>query len=104
MFKKMLLIGSFLTMFTTANAKEEIYLFSKASCPYCAKVIRYLQSQNRVILIKDISKDPEALKELISKGGKRQVPCLYHNGTYLYESADIIDWLSEHTDLLPSSK
>ena len=39
---------------------------------------------------------PEVLEELITLGGKAQVPCLMINGKALYESDDIIAYLQEH--------
>lgn len=89
---------------TNNSSQENIYLFSRARCPYCIKVMNYLRAHNKTIKTKDISEDPAALQELVSKGGKRQVPCLFHDGQYLYESNEIIHWLGDHLDLLPNAK
>ena len=48
------------------------------------------------IEIVNIDQDREAMRELIDNGGKRQIPCLYHDGEYLYESDDIIEFLREN--------
>lgn len=85
---------------TNPLSDQKLYLFSKSTCPYCIKVLNYLTIRKKIIQIKDIGKEPAALQELIAKGGKKQVPCLYHNGVYLYESNDIITWLENHLDLL----
>ena len=46
-------------------------------------------------MVEDISQMniQSAINELVEKGGKRQIPCLYHDGEYLYESDDIIEFL-----------
>lgn len=81
-------------------SQSEIYLFYKDTCPFCKKVLNALKENQKTVHLKDVSGDPEAMDELIKKGGKRMVPCLYHDGEYLYESNDIIAWLAEHQDRL----
>lgn len=39
------------------------------------------------------------MMKLIEEGGKRQVPCLYHDGEYLYESDDIIEFLKANKEI-----
>ena len=70
----------------------ELYMLE--SCPYCRKVINYLQDNKIKFLIKDIS-DSKYRTELIAFGGKEQVPYLYDSDTKtgLYESDDIINFL-----------
>ena len=72
-------------------------LFKKDSCPYCQRVMRYIESSGREdILYRDIVLSPEAGERLAAVGGKRQVPCLFIDGAPMYESLDIIHWLEEH--------
>ena len=72
-------------------------LYKLDTCPYCQRVMKYIDSTGRTdIIYKDIRQDAEAEKTLISVGGKRQVPCLFIDGKPLYESLDIIKWLEEH--------
>ena len=54
-----------------------------------------MEENNIKIEIVNINEDREAMKELIQNGGKRQVPCLFHDGKYLYESNDIIEFLKK---------
>ena len=57
----------------------------------------YKRQENDIeIEIVNIDQDREAMRELIDNGGKRQIPCLYHDGEYLYESDDIIEFLKEN--------
>ena len=70
-------------------------LFVGTACPHCRKVENFLDENDIKIDIVNINEDRDAMMELIQKGGKRQVPCLFHDGEYLYESNDIIDFLGK---------
>ena len=70
-------------------------LFVGTACPHCRKVENFMEENNIKIEIVNINEDREAMKELIQNGGKRQVPCLFHDGKYLYESNDIIEFLKK---------
>lgn len=72
-----------------------LQLFIKRTCPYCAKVRSFMAHNNISIPVKDISSSPEAREELIRVGGKQQVPCLFIDGSALYESHDIIEYLQK---------
>lgn len=63
---------------------------------FCKKVENFLNEENIELEIVNIEKDRDAMMKLIEEGGKRQVPCLYHDGEYLYESDDIIEFLKEN--------
>ena len=80
---------------------EEIslVLYTKPTCPYCVRVYSFLESVGKTIPTKNIE-NREARDELVAVGGKQQVPCLVINGVALYESNDIIQWISEHSDLI----
>ena len=69
-------------------------LFILETCPYCQKVIEFLDKEHMKYNKIDISnKDSEA--SLIQIGGKRQVPFLVDNerNIQMYESNDIIEYL-----------
>jgi glutaredoxin len=70
----------------------ELYIFG--SCPYCVNVLNFLDQNNLHVVIKD-AKEPENAKFLMEHGKKRQVPCLFIDNQPLYESKDIIHYLSE---------
>ncbi len=78
--------------------KLQLVLYSRSSCSYCKKVISYLKKNHKEITVKDIGKDSKAANELITIGGRQQVPCLVINGKALYESSAIIKWLRDHKD------
>ena len=65
-------------------------------CPYCQKVLHFMEKKNISVGLKDISKNPEVREELMTLGGKTQVPCLSIDGKAMYESDDIIQWLGDN--------
>lgn len=69
-------------------------LFVKTGCPYCEKVLAYLEKTSIQFETKNISEQSN-VDELISLGGKRQVPFLVHKDVMMYESDDIIAYLGE---------
>ena len=65
-------------------------------CPYCQKVLRAmrrLEIEDKITL-KNILTSDEAAETLVRVGGKRQVPCLFIDGDPMYESDDIVLWLT----------
>ena len=75
----------------------KLELFKMDACPYCRKVKRFIDESGRTdIIYRDIHQDASAREELIRVGGKEQVPCLFIDGSPLYESDDIIAWLEAH--------
>ena len=72
-------------------------LFKRDTCPFCQRVMKYIASTGRTdIVFQDIRKSSEAAERLLAEGGKEQVPCLFIDGSPLYESMDIIKWLEDH--------
>lgn len=82
-----------------AQEARHLQLYHFNSCPYCLRVRRAVDRLDIPIALRDIQADPEARRELIAGGGRRTVPCLYIDdgkaGVWLYESADIIDYLGK---------
>lgn len=75
---------------------KDYKLYVGTVCRFCKKVENFMEENNINIPLVNINEDKKAMLELIEKGGKRQVPCLYHDGEYLYESDDIIAFLKEN--------
>ena len=69
-------------------------LFILPTCPYCFKVMKYL-NENHIPYKKIDITDKQNEEALIRIGGKRQVPFLIdkENGIEMYESSDIIEYL-----------
>ncbi len=72
-------------------------LYVKTGCPFCAKVLNFMDEHHIVLPIENISLmlHDVAYDTLIDLGGKFQVPCLSIDGKALYESDDIIAYLNE---------
>ena len=74
---------------------EHLILYMRPTCPFCVKVISFMERAGIDIPMRNISEDPDAERTLIDVGGKRQVPCLFIDGKPLYESDDIIAYLRD---------
>lgn len=83
--------GSFMSKIPPTS----LTLYYSPSCPYCVKVVDFMEGNNISLEKKDV-REPSIKAELIEIGGKGQVPCLVRDGKPLYESADIINWLAEN--------
>jgi len=71
-------------------------LYVSQYCPYCKKVMNYLQGNDVDFNMLDVS-DSENFDKLVKLGGKDQVPFLNDtdNNVLMYESDDIIDYISK---------
>lgn len=68
-------------------------LYYRPTCPYCVKVLDYLNQEGIELEMKD-TLDAANLEELKSiNHGETQVPCLVVNGHPMLESSDIINFL-----------
>ncbi len=74
---------------------NELTLYYKQTCPYCSKVLHFMQEKDIKVELKSTENDDNR-NELIQLGGKPQVPCLVIKGTAMYESDDIIQWFQEN--------
>ncbi|MDR0501445.1 MAG: glutathione S-transferase N-terminal domain-containing protein [Coriobacteriales bacterium] len=73
---------------------QDLKLYYSPTCPYCQKVQHFMQENNIVFPLMDVS-EPENRQTLLEVGGKVQVPCLFINGKPMYESNDIINYLNK---------
>jgi len=71
-------------------------LYLNHNCPYCKKVISFLEKHNIKFNNIDVG-IKENIEKLLSLGGKEQVPFLYdsENKTKMYESSDIISYIAK---------
>ena len=72
-------------------------LYIKTGCPYCVRVLEANKMIKAPLTILDTYVYSELKDELVTKGGKTQVPFLEDTdrGVSMYESLDIIDYLKE---------
>lgn len=71
-------------------------LYTMSTCPFCRRVESFMKQHGIDLPCKDILTETGARDELISIGGKGQVPCLVIDGKALYESADIIAYMGRN--------
>lgn len=73
-------------------------LYYRPTCPYCLRVLKANQAIGVKLNLLDISSGEAYRTELITKGGKQQVPFLEdtERGVCLYESIDIIEYLKKY--------
>lgn len=70
----------------------DMILYYKPTCPYCVKVLAYMQDQDIAMEMRDTT-DPANRDELAGIAGKTQVPCLVIDGVPMLESDDIVMYL-----------
>ena len=73
---------------------EELSLYYSPSCPYCIKVLNFMEKNGIVIDLKS-TMEAANLRKLLMDGKMNQVPCLFIEGKPLYESDDIVSFLAE---------
>lgn len=83
---------------------KTLELYYKDSCPYCHKVMDFMNENGITVEMKDINADPANKTRLVEEGGKGQVPCLFIDGKPLYESLDIIDFLAQEFGVAAEKK
>lgn len=73
-------------------------LYYRPTCAYCQHVLGEIESLGIKVVLKNISSDPSYQEELLSLGGKVQVPYLSdtEKGIHMYESNDIVAYISQH--------
>lgn len=75
---------------------QALELYIMPGCPFCRKVLSYMERQGIEIPLRDITANPNDRSTLQNVGGEVQVPCLFIDGKPLYESDDIIAYLEAH--------
>lgn len=74
---------------------DDLELYYMPTCPYCRKVMLYMDKNGIAMTMHDITQDRQARSHLETVGGKVQVPCLFIDGDPMYESDDIVAYLAK---------
>jgi glutaredoxin len=79
------------------GALKKLSLYQYEACPFCVKVRRFMKGSSISLPLRDALKEPSR-QELLSGGGKLQVPCLRIENDdggvqWLYESSAIVSYL-----------
>lgn len=80
---------------------RDFALYQFKTCPFCIKVRKEIARQSLNIEFRDAQNDPHYREQLLQGGGQVKVPCLQikkDDGEvkWLYESAEIINYLQKH--------
>lgn len=80
---------------------SELTLYQDPTCPFCRRVLGFLDQIGKTVPMRDTLRDLEAYRELLLGGGRGTVPCLRIQDeetgeSWLYESLDIIDYLQDY--------
>ena len=86
------------TELDTITSTMKMYQFKQ--CPFCVKTRRNIRRLGLNIELRDARNDPKWNSELISEGGKYQVPCLRlvnddGSSEWMYGSEKIISYLDQ---------
>lgn len=78
----------------------ELYYFP--ACPFCVRVLKVIESLGigEQIELKNIMQDDSARTFLLEQTGRQTVPCLFIDGEPMFESEDIVSWLSKNQSSL----
>jgi glutaredoxin len=81
-------------------ATRGLAIYEFRTCPFCVKTRRAVRRMGLNIELRDARNDPRWREQLLTEGGRLQVPCLYIPGDdgesrWLYESNDIIAYLEQ---------
>ncbi len=84
----------------TQTSPAHLALYEHELCPFCRMVRQATEDLSLTIESRNILREPGRQQELVEGGGRGMVPCLYIEHAdgrveWLYESADIIDYLRQ---------
>lgn len=84
---------------STGARADDLALYYYETCPFCMRVLRALDVLGVELDLRNVRREPAYRRELIEGGGQSMVPCLRIDNpdgstTWMYESADIIDYLT----------
>ncbi|ADI38346.1 putative glutaredoxin family protein [Waddlia chondrophila 2032/99] len=81
--------------FSSKSANPVLYYNPK--CPHCKTVMKYLDSQNISVQMKNTSQ--ASYRDELNRMGQRGVPVLVVNGKAIAGSTSIINYLKQHPDI-----
>ena len=74
---------------------KELKLYYREGCPYCKKVVKFLEKNPSLKVEMMNVADEKNIKDLVEIGGMDQVPMMTIDGKPMYESGDIVKFLKE---------
>ncbi len=76
----------------------ELYYFD--ACPYCQRVLKKIDQLKIKVSYLDIYDNTQHMEKLLMITGRKTVPCLFIDGSPMFESLDIMNWLEKHSEQL----
>ncbi len=78
----------------------KLELFYYAQCPFCHMVVSHIKKLDLTekIIFKNTLEDPANRDFHMKTTGRTTVPCLYIDGKPMFESRDIMEWLTQNKD------
>ena len=74
---------------------KELKLYYRDGCPYCKKVVKFLEKNPSLKVEMMNVADEKNIKDLVEIGGMDQVPMMTIDGKPMYESGDIVKFLKK---------
>ncbi len=74
---------------------KELKLYYREGCPYCKKVVKFLEKNPSLKVEMMNVADEKNFKDLVEIGGMDQVPMMTIDGKPMYESGDIVKFLKK---------
>jgi len=75
---------------------RELLLYKTDFCPFCIRVFRSIDDLGLKVPMADLNADLDNRAALFEVTGRTTVPCLFIDGQPLFESVDIIKWLTAY--------
>lgn len=80
------------------DVPHTLALYKYDACPYCRRVLSAVQRLGLEVEMRDTMRSATHRADLRSTTGRTTVPCLFIDGTPLFESRDIIAWLEAYAE------
>lgn len=70
------------------------FMYSTTSCPFCTRAEQLLRQHGIVVEKIHVDNDPEQLRNMVSRTGRRSVPQIYINDHHVGGYDDLVAWIS----------
>ncbi len=78
----------------------DLKLYVSDHCGFCILIVDFIEEESLKVEILNISSDRKARADVGRIGGKMQVPMMTVDGSHMYESRDIMEFIKDHIEEL----
>lgn len=71
---------------------KTLTLYTKDYCPYCRKLIQFVQTQNITHEVIEVSDKPELHQKIIDRTSHSTVPAVFYGEQFIGGSEDFYKW------------